>query len=227
MSYHDLSTAAIAAVFTEGVQLHGGRVTDTFDDGRWLFSRSLLPFVEEVRPDDRMQGGVAVRATESEIWLHPYLFRQVCHNGAIMAHSLESLHVEYSEFATEEEVIQELQGAIAVCCKQEVFVVAVDNVRTSVNSGLDIALSHLPRMSRMWDTIAVDHIMPIFQQFSSDQDQSRFALMNAITAVARDTRDPEQRWQLEVLGGAVGAGITPWQSTAGYAVQQSVHELIG
>jgi hypothetical protein len=30
-----------------------------------------------------------------------------------------------------------------------------------------------------------------------------FGFMNAVTAVARDTRDPETRWRLEELGGAV------------------------
>lgn len=225
MSYHDLSTAAIAAVFTNGVQLHGGRVTEIFDDGTQLFSRSLLPFVEEVRPADRMQGGLAVRATESEIWLHPYLFRQVCSNGAIMAHSLESSHVEYSEFAAEDEVVRELHDAIVACCEQEVFVAAVDKVRTSVNTAVDIALALMPLVSRLRDATSVDLIMQIVQQFSSGQDQSRFSLMNAITSVARDTRDPEQRWRLEELGGAVGAGVTPTQPTDGLRAQRSLQEF--
>lgn len=225
MSYHDLSTAAIAAVFTEGVQLHSGRVTESFDDGTQLFSRSLLPFVEEVRPADRMQGGLAVRATDSEIWLHPYLYRKVCSNGAIMAHSLESLHVEYSEFATEDDVIRELQGAIAACCEEGVFVAAVKNVRASVNVGVDYALNLMPLLSRMPDAASVEIIMQIIRQFSSGQVQSRFSLMNAITSVARDTRDSEQRWRLEELGGAVGAGITPKQPTDGLGAQRSLQEF--
>ena len=102
---HSLTTATILTVFTDGVQDHNGCVTDTFNDGSRLFLRSLLPFVEEVRPDDRMQGGLALRATESGIWLHPFLFREVCSNGAIMAHSLKSCHLDFSQFATEDEVI--------------------------------------------------------------------------------------------------------------------------
>jgi hypothetical protein len=33
--------------------------------------------------------------------------------------------------------------------------------------------------------------------------------MNAVTAVARDTRDPGLRWHLEELGGGVPAAVTP------------------
>jgi hypothetical protein len=44
-------------------------------------------------------------------------------------------------------------------------------------------------------------------------DQSAFGVLNAVTSLARDTRDPETRWQLEELGGALpshlgrGAGV--------------------
>ena len=47
----------------------------SFEDGLWLFARSVLTGVEEVRPGDRLQSGVALRATESEVWLHPYDLR--------------------------------------------------------------------------------------------------------------------------------------------------------
>ena len=57
-----LTTVEVLAVFTEEVISRGGRVTDNFDDGRRLFTRSILPHVEEVRPGDQMQGGVALKA---------------------------------------------------------------------------------------------------------------------------------------------------------------------
>jgi hypothetical protein len=31
--------------------------------------------------------------------------------------------------------------------------------------------------------------------------------MNAVTSVARDTRDPEARWTLETIGGSMPAGL--------------------
>jgi hypothetical protein len=47
------------------------------------------------------------------------------------------------------------------------------------------------------------------ERFFQEADRSRFALMNAVTSVARDTRDPEVRWRLEELGGGILAGRTP------------------
>ena len=56
-----LTTAQVLDVFTEEVAAHGGRVIDTFHDGRRLFTRSVLPRLEEVRPGDGVQGGVALK----------------------------------------------------------------------------------------------------------------------------------------------------------------------
>ena len=49
----------------------------------------------------------------------------------------------------------------------------------------------------------------IMNQFIRETDQTRFSLTNAVTTVARDTRDPEVRWRLEELGGAIAAGLMP------------------
>ena len=43
----------------------------------------------------------------------------------------------------------------------------------------------------------------IMDQFFGGGDRSRFGLMNAVTAVARDEADPEVRWGLEELGGGI------------------------
>ena len=83
---HSLTTAEITGVFTESVQGHSGRVTEVFDDGARLFIRSLLPHKDEVRPQDEMQGGLALNANEEEICLHPYLFRQVCRNVPVTSY---------------------------------------------------------------------------------------------------------------------------------------------
>jgi len=43
----------------------------------------------------------------------------------------------------------------------------------------------------------------IMNQFVHEGGRTGFDLMNAVTAVARETRDPEVRWELEKLGGGV------------------------
>jgi hypothetical protein len=47
----------------------------------------------------------------------------------------------------------------------------------------------------------------IFDQWSESDDQSAFGLMNAVTAVARGTPDPETRWMLEEIGGSLPARV--------------------
>ena len=223
-SYHNLTTATISAVFADSVVDHSGRVTEIHDAGTRLFLRALLPFQEEVRPGDRMQAGLALRASESEISLHPYLFRQICRNGAIMAHSIQSCHVEYSQYASEEDVIWLLWDAIGACCEREVFTANVGDVRTSVHVEADSALNHTLNQLH-WQSVLPKTILDvIFKRFSSSRNKSRFSLMNAITSVARDTRDQEQRWRLEELGGGIGAGISPKQPFAGGGVHKPLHE---
>jgi hypothetical protein len=46
----------------------------------------------------------------------------------------------------------------------------------------------------------------VLSQYRKEGDRSRFGLAQAITAVARDVRDPELKWDLEKLGGAVALG---------------------
>lgn len=202
---HQLTTSCILKVFTGCVEDLSGSVTDTFDDGSRLFVRSLLPFVEEVRPQDRMQGGLALRATKSEICLHPYLFREVCRNGAIMAHALESWRVELSEYASEYDVIQSLQEAVGACSDRSVFAEQVDRVRASTGDPIDMTITMLSMSSRLPQSL----LRQILDHCFEANEPTRFSLMNAITAVARDTPDPEQRWRLEGLGGGVGASILP------------------
>jgi len=85
MNWHaGLTTADVLAVFTDESR-HDGTVTDTFQDGHVYFTRSVLPRVEEARPGDQLQGGVALKANEAGVWLHPYVLRLVCRNGAIVA----------------------------------------------------------------------------------------------------------------------------------------------
>jgi hypothetical protein len=69
-----------------------------------------------------------------------------------------------------------------------------------------MAMHLLPLLARAPDM--VEHLVPqIFSRFVEGDDRSVFALMNAVTSVARDTRDPEARWTLETIGGSMPAGL--------------------
>jgi hypothetical protein len=204
-----LTTAEIRAVFAEEIAAAGGAVSDTFDDGARLFTRSILPQVREIRKADQLQGGVALRASGQDVWIHPYVFRLVCRNGAIMAHAVQTRHVEGHEFTTPEEAGVGVRLAVQASCAEDAFTVAAEEMRSACDAEADIALNLLPLLSRLPAEVGNDMVRAIMERFVQEVDRSRFALMNAVTSVARDTPDPEIRWHLEELGGGISLGERP------------------
>jgi len=204
MSFLDnLTTEGIGAIFAEEISGAGGSVANAFDDGDRLFMRAILPAEFELKSRDRVQGGVAIRATTDEIWVHPYVFRQVCQNGAIIAHAAESRHLGCADFSshTEEPMVAALREAVQACCTQEAFLTAADEMRLTALTDFDIALTLMPMLSRLQADLAPDLRAAILDRFFKGHDNSPFGLLNAVTSFARDTRDPEIRWRLEVIGG--------------------------
>jgi hypothetical protein len=202
-----LTTREVGTIFAEAIAAAGGKVTDTFDDGRRLFMRAVLPGEREVQKRDRLQGGVAIRATPDEIAIHPYVFRQVCQNGAIIAHAIESRHFELADspFDPEAELAGALEEAVRACSAPKAFETAAAAIRSSLQSPVDFALTLTPKLSGVPVELAVELLTSVADRYSKSRDKSRFGLMNVVTAVARDTSDPEVRWYLEKIGGAISA----------------------
>jgi hypothetical protein len=203
-------TNQIREAFARQINDLGGRVTEAFDDGRRLFARSVLPGTFEVRPGDRLQGGVAVRVVAQEVTVHPYVFRQVCRNGAIVAQILETRRLERPEEplalpGAAEEVLTELAEQVRACAAGEVAAGAVEQIRSTQALDAERIVNLLPLLSRLVPEAATTLFAQIMDQFTRERDRSAFGLMNAITATARDTHDPELRWRLEELGGGIPA----------------------
>ncbi len=206
-----LTTQEIKEIFVEEVEAAGGRMSDVFDDGARIFLRGILAPEKEVQPKDRVQGGVAVRATSEDIRVHPYVFRQVCSNGAIRAHAIETREILRGDFATEEqaEVACALREAIRASCCDEAFANGAAEMRSARQSSeVDLALTMMPVWARLARDVESKALMStIIDRFFADRDRSRFGLMNAVTSVARDTRDPEVRWRLEEFGGGIAIAV--------------------
>ncbi len=120
---HNLFSAEITAL--------GGTVSDSYDDGERLFLRSILPGVQEARPRDKLQGGVALRLCGAAVLVHPYVFRQVCRNGAIMAQALQTRQVVRGEHWKEEETLDTLAEAIRACGSEEAFTASAERMRSA------------------------------------------------------------------------------------------------
>jgi hypothetical protein len=221
------TTQEMLAVYSKEVIAHSGSVLDVFEDGRRLFARSVLPRVEEVRPRDRLQGGVALRGTESQVWVHPYVFRQVCRNGAITAQALQTCHLTGIDEIPCDEASESIREAIEICCADEAFTTAVKQTRSAAEIEADLALTLLPHLAHFPANQRGELLTMILDRFSTGKDTSRFGLMNAVTSVARDTRDPELRWRLEELGGGIPAAILPHCDDSGSSVLRQVNALVG
>jgi hypothetical protein len=200
-----LTTAQVLAVFIEEITARGGKVTRMYGDEQRLFARSVLPLVEEVRPGDRIRAGVALRATKQDVALHPYLFRLICSNGAIVSKALESRTLENVFQLSADEATRVIrEGIEAASLTKEVFANTIRKIRESRRVQASETEVAAFRFS-MRDAVSREAIA----RFARDGDHSRYGLANAITSVARDVRRPRLQWDLEELGGAILVGTPP------------------
>ena len=143
----------------------------------------------------------------------PYIFRQVCRNGSIAPQALDSFDVERVDFSSPteavDEVIAELQRAIQCCLDPSVLDTATDEMREAARTRADFDLGLLYIAARVPNNVRERLLASISDRFVSGDDRTLFGLMNAVTSVARDTRDPQIRWRLEELGGGVTALLSP------------------
>lgn len=201
-----ISTREVCEAFADEIGAMGGQISDAYDDGERLFGRSVLRDEREVRRGDAVRGGVAVMMADREIRVHPYVFRKVCGNGAIMAQAVQTRRIELpSEEDAHDDVMGELRETIRACGEADVFAQSVGEIRSSVDREADFALTVLPMLDRLPEAVRVSMMGLIAGRFFGAAERSRFGLMNAVTSLARDTTEPDLRWRLEEIGGGIPA----------------------
>ena len=218
-----LTTAEIKTLLAGEIEAADGTMSDCFDDGARLFARSILPWVSEVRPQDRVQGGVALRATEGEVWVHPYVFRLICRNGQIMAQTLQSTQIVFSDTFSNEHASELIRQAVRACAEKDAFSAQAEKMRLMPRSPVDYMLTMLPLLAMLSPDFRTRLLLDIGQRFESGNDRSLYGVLNAVTSLARDTQEPDLRWRLEELGGAVLNG----QPLKSRGPRRAVRELVG
>lgn len=203
----------IRSVVEDEITSLGGEVLDCLADSRRLFLRTVLPFADEVRPRDRVKGGVAVMAGDLNISVHPYTYREVCRNGAIMASAIETHSIERvgmdAPSDVVEEVLSEVREVVRQCSAPDVFSKVSDRLRSAAQTQADLAIHLIPLLSRLSQGLSAGIVSRIVARFTREGDDSVFGLVNAVTRVARDERDPNVRWRLEELGGGIPSLLRP------------------
>jgi len=203
MAILPLHTADIRQTFSQEVTALGGTVTEVFEEGPLLWARSVLPWVEEVRRSDKVQGGIALRSTGHEVFVHPYTFRFVCTNGCIIASALQTRQIAVSDYLPDEDATEAIREAVRASGDREVFAEVARQMRTAQEAQADMTISLMATLRRMPGDLATRFLGQIAGRFIKDGDRSRFGLVNAVTSVARDTADPNHRWRLEEFGGSL------------------------
>ncbi len=101
------------------------------------------------------------------------------------------------------ELAAAVRDAIQDCCSPEAFENAADAMRASVGAPIDMAINIASMFSRLPEEFRAEFFSLILDQFAKSSSHTRFDWMNAVTAVARTTINPEARWRLEEAGGAI------------------------
>lgn len=203
------TTEEIALAFTDEISILGGSVSDSYDDGSRLFMRAQLTAEEDVRPGDTLKAGIALRAVGPIVRVHPYTFRRVCANGAIAAQVTGTREIQRVEFASATEfitaAIAEIRLTVRQCAAPEVFATTTRQMRAASHVVAEAMLTVLPVLERVPHDYR-DHVLAMLaREFEHANDGSYYGAMNVITAVARETSDPETKWRLEEFGGSVPA----------------------
>src|SRR5262249_45146819 len=145
-------------------------------------------------------------------WIHPYVFRQVCSNGAIIAHAVQTRRIEGIDSLAPDRAASAIREGERACCVEEGFTAVAEQMRSASEAQADLVLNLMPLLARLPDRATAARLFgDVMERFTRDADSSRFGLMNAVTSVARDTSDPDLRWRLEEFGGGILAGrpLTP------------------
>ena len=191
--------------FVEAIVPFGGRLWDRQVDSERLFLRVVYPQVQGVLPGDRFQRGVALRVDGESIQVHPYLFRLSRRNGAILAWAIRSSEVRRvksrSSAARVARVVDELREVIHACSDELILHNAAEHLRSAAEIEVNLVLQLMPMMAQLPQRQLAGLLDCITTRFEAQRRRTLYGLMNAVTSVARETRDPETRWRLEALGG--------------------------
>ena len=101
----------IQRTFGESIADLGGTVTSICYVGELLFARSTLSATDEVRRGDQVRAGVSLRSIGQDVKVHPYVFRQICRNGAVMPQNVDARHISRVPFSASTEEIDEVLPA--------------------------------------------------------------------------------------------------------------------
>lgn len=241
------TTRELHRCFSDTMRELGAETLDGFDDGDTLWVRSVLPLSREVRRGDVVNAGVALRTSAGAIMVHPFLLRQVCTNGAVRAHALETRVIQRLRLEEEvaasyaynvDAVLDDTATAIQRCAASSAF---ADGTR-EMQSALEVDAEQVIERLELYGLLAslgnsgvpemVSRVLARQLRLAAQaggRERTAFAFGNALTSAGRDAPNPRVRWALEEYGAAVfGASVLdqapPVATLRGQAVRSAASD---
>ena len=115
-----------------------------------------------------------------------------------------------------EEVIHSLRHAIEVSMDEQLLTDAVGRMQSAIDMRPDTIISMLSH----FDDLPEQLMRLVLREFDREE-RSAYGVFNAMTSVARETRDPERKWRLEDTAGGVLARlpVSPQAFDSGVAIR--------
>ena len=201
-------------IFKQATADFGGIIGRDEEQRGVRFLASTFQGIERaITRGDAIQGGLALKVSSEEAQLSSFTFRLVCSNGMIS--TLADEEEDFSRYReTEFEETLYRKYAELSSTASEVAELYRQSQQQPADARLwQYVLHSLGQLQadRRW----MDHLMLALMEerrrrlsgqtpersTGLNTDINRFELINAVTAVARDTPEPELRWKMEELGG--------------------------
>lgn len=196
MAYALPSNSELRAVIGDRMRANQAKESDWLEDPNRFFLRATRHIRVEVLPEDTMSPGLAARRHGGVVELWPYVFREICTNGAIMARCGSGRQIDLADPDA-----RDLVAATADrCLSEQAWATCRASIAGTANQHLDLAMALVPLMRRMGNYDS-SFLMDVVQGLG--QGRRLFDIMQAVTASAHRTTDPEEKWRREEEGGSL------------------------
>ena len=194
----------VERIIREEAGAQGGYVHELISDEQRLYARTINEPILEVVPKDTVQSGFAVRVDRTDVWVRPYVFRQVCWNGAIVATSAEAEEFDLAVIGSIEHQERHLRELVTAAGNAKAFHREVQRLTDLQTRPVDRAMMLMTMMQTHNKYVTDAELLDVLDQFETEEPTA-WGVMNAVTAVARRTENPERKWRLEEFGAMVPA----------------------
>jgi hypothetical protein len=190
--------AAVEA-FAGAIESARGEMKNRIVNPRGAYCRAVLPLQEEVQRRDVLHHGAALRMNARAVEVVPYVFRQVCSNGALWAHSAAAFSLRIDDATTEAEIADFVASSTDTAASTATFRSCLEEVRTGLHTRTDMAISTLSILKTLGSEFEGVVLEMLLRGLPRDDRGTRYDAMNVVTAAAREVPDPELKWRMESL----------------------------